>query len=140
LAFGLSGGNFIGGWLFDLVVSVAAIDEVNGTVTIKAPDGTVEKVKARVFGKTVDRGCTVLSLRVLESEVAPATGILDLHRPIDVQDRAVTSGIATVATVDAAAEAIAERSRLRERGCARRCLRPTRRMGRGSVFQYLPLF
>jgi hypothetical protein len=30
-----------------LLVSVAAIDEGNGTVTIKAPDGTVEKVKAR---------------------------------------------------------------------------------------------
>jgi hypothetical protein len=30
-----------------VVVSVAAIDETNGTVTIKAPDGTVEKVKAR---------------------------------------------------------------------------------------------
>lgn len=30
-----------------LLVSVAAIDEANGTVTIKAPDGTVEKVKAR---------------------------------------------------------------------------------------------
>jgi Domain of unknown function (DUF2382) len=35
-------------------------------------------------------------------------GILDLHRPIDVQDRAVTSGIATSATVDSAARAIAE--------------------------------
>ena len=30
-----------------LLVSVAAIDEANGTVAIKAPDGTVEKVKAR---------------------------------------------------------------------------------------------
>ena len=30
-----------------LLVSVVAIDEPNGTVTVKAPDGTVEKVKAR---------------------------------------------------------------------------------------------
>ena len=30
-----------------VLVSVAAIDEANGTVTIKAPDGTLEKVKAR---------------------------------------------------------------------------------------------
>jgi hypothetical protein len=30
-----------------VLVSVAAIDEANGTVTIKAPDGTIEKVKAR---------------------------------------------------------------------------------------------
>ena len=31
----------------DVVVSVAAMDETNGTVTVKAPDGTVETVKAR---------------------------------------------------------------------------------------------
>jgi hypothetical protein len=30
-----------------VVVSVTAIDETNGTVTVKAPDGTVETVKAR---------------------------------------------------------------------------------------------
>jgi hypothetical protein len=30
-----------------LLVSVVAIDEATGTVTVKAPDGTVEKVKAR---------------------------------------------------------------------------------------------
>ena len=30
-----------------VLVSVAAIDEADGTVTIKAPDGTIEKVKAR---------------------------------------------------------------------------------------------
>jgi hypothetical protein len=30
-----------------LTVSVAAIDKANGTVTVKAPDGTIEKVKAR---------------------------------------------------------------------------------------------
>ena len=66
------------------------------------------KHEAAVFGQTVDRGGTVLSLRVLDSEVAHAIGILDLHRPIDVHDRAVTSGIATAATVETAAKAIAE--------------------------------
>jgi hypothetical protein len=30
-----------------LLVSVAAIDESHGTITVKAPDGTVEQVKAR---------------------------------------------------------------------------------------------
>jgi hypothetical protein len=30
-----------------LLVSVVAIDEANGSVTVKAPDGTVERVKAR---------------------------------------------------------------------------------------------
>jgi len=66
------------------------------------------KHEAAVFGQTVDQGGTVLSLRVLDSEVAHAIGILDLHRPIDVHDRAVTSGIATAATVETAAKAIAE--------------------------------
>jgi stress response protein YsnF len=70
--------------------------------------GNLYKHEAAVFGQTVDRGGSVLTLRVLDSEVAHAMGILDLHRPIDVQDRAVTSGIATSATVDSAARAIAE--------------------------------
>jgi len=30
-----------------VVVSVVAVDEANGTVTVKDPDGTVETVKAR---------------------------------------------------------------------------------------------
>jgi len=66
------------------------------------------KHEAAVFGQTVDRGGTVLSLRVLDSEVEHAIGILDLHHPIDVHARAVTSGIATAATVETAAKAIAE--------------------------------
>jgi len=63
--------------------------------------------EAAVFGQTVEGGGTVLSLRVLDSEVAHATGILDLHKPIDVQDRAVAKGIAPAATVISAAKAIA---------------------------------
>jgi uncharacterized protein (TIGR02271 family) len=63
--------------------------------------------EAAVFGQTVDGGGTVLSLRVLDSEVAHATGILDLHKPIDVQDRALAKGIAPAATVISAAKAIA---------------------------------
>ena len=63
--------------------------------------------EAAVFGQTVDGGGTVLSLRVLDSEVAHATGILDLHKPIDVQDRAIAKGIAPAATVISAAKAIA---------------------------------
>jgi stress response protein YsnF len=64
------------------------------------------KHEAAVFGQTVDQGGTVLSLRALDSEVAHATGILDLHHPVDIQDRAVTSAIAPAATVAAAAKTI----------------------------------
>ena len=38
---------------------------------------------------------------MLDSEVAHAIAILDLHRPVDVHDRAVTSGIAPAAHVAA---------------------------------------
>jgi len=69
--------------------------------------GDLYQHEAEVYGDTIQRGGTVVSLRVLDSEVAHATGILDLHRPIDVADRAVTSGIAPVAKVEAAMAAVA---------------------------------
>ena len=65
--------------------------------------------EANVFGRTVSEGGTVISLRVLDSEVAHATGILDVHRPIDVHDRAITSGVAPAAKVEAMAKEAAVR-------------------------------
>jgi stress response protein YsnF len=61
--------------------------------------GDVYKHEANVYGQTVEKGGVVVTARVLDSEVAHATAILDLHRPVDVQDRAVTSGISTPAHV-----------------------------------------
>ncbi len=63
--------------------------------------GDLHQHEAIVYGETLDRGGVVVSVRVLDSEVAHATGILNLHRPIDVHDRAVTSGIAPAAHVAA---------------------------------------
>jgi uncharacterized protein (TIGR02271 family) len=68
--------------------------------------GNLYEHEAEVYGQAVERGGTVVSLRVLDTEVAHATGILDLHHPIDVQDRAVTSGIAPSASIEAAAKTI----------------------------------
>ena len=48
----------------------------------------------------------MISLRVPESEVAHASAVLDIHRPVDVHDRAVTSGIAPAAHVEAVQEKI----------------------------------
>lgn len=71
--------------------------------------GDIHEHEATVFGHTVDEGGTVISVRVLDSEVAHATGILDVHRPIDVHDRAITTGVAPAAKVEAMAkEAAAE--------------------------------
>ena len=69
--------------------------------------GNLYQHEAQVYGQAVEEGGVVVSLRVLDSEVAHATGILDLHRPVDVHDRAITSGIAPAAHVETAAASIA---------------------------------
>jgi uncharacterized protein (TIGR02271 family) len=60
----------------------------------------VHEHEAAVYHQTLERG-GVVSARVLDSEVAHAIAILDVHRPVDVHDRAVTSGIAPAAHVEA---------------------------------------
>jgi uncharacterized protein (TIGR02271 family) len=63
--------------------------------------GDVYEHEATVFGQTISDGGVVVSVRVPQSEVAHATAILDIHRPVDVHDRAITTGIAPAARVDA---------------------------------------
>jgi len=67
----------------------------------------IAKYEATVYGDTVNEGGTVVSVRVPEDQVAHASGILDLHRPIDVHDRAITTGAAPAAMVASAAKSIA---------------------------------
>jgi uncharacterized protein (TIGR02271 family) len=69
--------------------------------------GGLAQHEADVYSQSLERGGMVVSVRVPESEVAHATGILDIHRPIDVHDRAVTTGIAPAAKVEAAVASIA---------------------------------
>jgi uncharacterized protein (TIGR02271 family) len=69
--------------------------------------GGLHQHEADVYNQAIDRGGVVVTVRVPENEVAHATGILDIHRPIDVHDRAVTTGIAPAARVEAAVSAIA---------------------------------
>ena len=61
----------------------------------------IHEHEAAVYRQTVKDDGVVVSARVLDSEVAHAVAILDLHRPVDVHDRAVTSGIAPAAHVEA---------------------------------------
>lgn len=56
--------------------------------------GDVLEHEATVYHQTVERGGAVVSVRVPDNEVAHATGVLDLYHPIDVRDRALTSGFA----------------------------------------------
>jgi uncharacterized protein (TIGR02271 family) len=62
--------------------------------------------EAAIYGQTIQDGGVVISLRVPESEVAHASAVLDIHRPVDVHDRAVTSGIAPAAHVEAVQDKI----------------------------------
>src|SRR5271165_1812631 len=62
--------------------------------------------EAAIYGQTVQDGGVVISLRVPESEVAHASAVLDIHRPVDVHDRAVTSGVALAAHVEAVQDKI----------------------------------
>ena len=85
-----------------------------GAVNLREPGvwrrlfgGNMYQHEAMVYGKAIEEGGVVVSLRVVDSEVAHATGILDLHRPVDVHDRAITSGIAPAAHVETVAAAVA---------------------------------
>jgi len=63
--------------------------------------GDLHEHEAHVYSQTVADGGVVLTLRTIDSEVAHAQGILNIHQPVDVHDRAVTAGIAPAAHVEA---------------------------------------
>ena len=69
--------------------------------------GGMAQHEADVYTQSLERGGMVVSVRVPDSEVVHATGILDIHRPIDVQDRAITTGLAPAAKVEAVSAAVA---------------------------------
>jgi len=64
--------------------------------------------EANIYGETIDDGGVVISVRVPPSEVSHARAVLDIHLPVDVHDRAVTSGIAPVAHVEAVEKKLEE--------------------------------
>jgi uncharacterized protein (TIGR02271 family) len=68
----------------------------------------VYKHEATIYDQAIEQGGAVVSARVLDREVAQAVAILNLHRPIDVHDRAVTSGLAQAPHVEAIENKIAD--------------------------------
>lgn len=52
----------------------------------------IEEHEARVYGRTVEDGGVVLTLRVPKTEVPRALGILNQHAVVDVQKRAIETG------------------------------------------------
>jgi uncharacterized protein (TIGR02271 family) len=57
----------------------------------------LEEHEATVWGRTVGTGGVIVTLRVPDTDVARAMGILDGHKPIDVHERASSIGLAPVA-------------------------------------------
>jgi uncharacterized protein (TIGR02271 family) len=53
----------------------------------------IAEYEARVYGKTVEDGGAVLTLRVPDAQVAKAMGILNQHHVVDVSRRAVETGL-----------------------------------------------
>jgi uncharacterized protein (TIGR02271 family) len=62
----------------------------------------LQQHEASIYRQTIQRGGVVVSARVLDTEVAQAIAILDLHRPVDLHDRAGNSGIERASHVEAA--------------------------------------
>jgi uncharacterized protein (TIGR02271 family) len=61
----------------------------------------IEQHEATVYGRTVESGGVVLTLRVPESDIPKAMGILNAHKVVDVQDRAVQHGLLSSAAAAA---------------------------------------
>jgi uncharacterized protein (TIGR02271 family) len=61
----------------------------------------VHQHEASIYGETVQEGGALIAVRLPPNEVAHARAVLDIHRPVDVHDRAVTTGVAPAAHVEA---------------------------------------
>ncbi|MBV8552542.1 MAG: YsnF/AvaK domain-containing protein [Acidobacteriaceae bacterium] len=70
----------------------------------------IEQHEAIVYGRTVESGGVVLTVRVPESDVPKAMGILNAHKSVDVQDRAVEHGLISAESVPKPAAAIAAKA------------------------------
>ena len=65
--------------------------------------GDIEQHEATVYGKAVESGGVVLSLRAPEQDVPKAMAILNQHNLVDVKDRAVDTGVISKASAAAIA-------------------------------------
>jgi len=55
--------------------------------------GEIEQHEAEVYGKAVETGGVVLTVRAEDAEVPRAMGILNQHNTVDVQERALQHGL-----------------------------------------------
>jgi uncharacterized protein (TIGR02271 family) len=59
----------------------------------------IEEHEARVYGKTVEAGGVVLTLRTPDTQLSKAMGILNQHNVVDVKSRAIEAGYLAKETV-----------------------------------------
>src|SRR5215831_989363 len=62
----------------------------------------IQQYEATVYGRTVEAGGAVLTVRVPEGDVSRATAILNSHRAIDLTKRAEQEGLLTASAPPAA--------------------------------------
>jgi len=67
----------------------------------------VDLYEAKVYGHTVDRGGSVVTLRAPDTLVDKAVALLHTHNPVDVNQRAASLGIIAAAAAPLAAKAAA---------------------------------
>jgi stress response protein YsnF len=65
----------------------------------------IQSYEAIVYGRSVEKGGVVLTVRVPETEVAKATRILNSHQSVDLQGRAMQQGLISGATTPAVTNA-----------------------------------
>jgi uncharacterized protein (TIGR02271 family) len=69
--------------------------------------GEIEQHEAEVYGKAVETGGVVLTVRAEDADVPRAMGILNQHNMVDVQERALQHGLLEEHEVVPAAPAVA---------------------------------
>ena len=67
--------------------------------------------ESSVYGRTIETGGAVLTLRTPDSDVPRAMKILDVHRPVDVDERATSLGVVPTAATRNAVAPTADKSR-----------------------------
>ncbi len=65
----------------------------------------VQDHEAEVYGRAIESGGHVVSLRVPDNQVAKAMALLDVKKPVDIVERAKALGVTTPAVVKTAAVA-----------------------------------
>jgi uncharacterized protein (TIGR02271 family) len=66
----------------------------------------IEQHEAQVYGRAVETGGVVLTLRAADVDVPKAMGILNQHNVVDVQSRAIESGVLSKAAAIPAVAAV----------------------------------